>query len=185
MSLTSFQSRPAIEGAFYRPNETLYQLQSSFHTQSTEPEPTARARRAEDSWARSSTTAAIGLRRRVGGGRPEGIVVSGRRYRRFRVRDVAEASGRILRRLSFRRRVAFVGRAGRIWARAGRGGGGALARPLLRRALVLHLWYKPLCEFRVPRSAGAATFNPPPSSQTRFILAPIRASLLKYPAHGE
>ena len=26
----------------------------------------------------------------------------------------------------------------RIWARAGRGGGGALARPLLRRALVLH-----------------------------------------------
>ena len=46
MSLTSFQSRPAIEGAFYRPNETLYQLQPSFHTQSTEPEPTARARRA-------------------------------------------------------------------------------------------------------------------------------------------
>ena len=46
MSLTSFQSKPAIEGAFYRPNETLYQLQPTFHPQSTEPEPTARARRA-------------------------------------------------------------------------------------------------------------------------------------------
>ena len=38
---------PALD----RPNETLYQLQSSFHTQSTETEPTARARRAgEDSY---------------------------------------------------------------------------------------------------------------------------------------
>ena len=46
MSLTSFQSRPAIDAAIYRPNGTLYQLQPSFHTSSTEPEPTARARRA-------------------------------------------------------------------------------------------------------------------------------------------
>ena len=65
MSLTSFQSRPAIEGAFYRPNETLYQLQSSFHTQSTEPEPTARARRAEeDEAAPADEVQAAAARRR-------------------------------------------------------------------------------------------------------------------------
>ena len=46
MNLTARQNTPAIDGAFYRPNGTLYQLQPSFHTQSTEPEPTARARRA-------------------------------------------------------------------------------------------------------------------------------------------
>ena len=46
MRLTGCQSRPAIDAAIYRPNGTLYQLQSSFHTSSTEPEPTARARRA-------------------------------------------------------------------------------------------------------------------------------------------
>merc|ERR1711965_645017 len=46
MSLTSFQSRPAIDAAFYHLIGTLYQLQPSFHTSSTEPEPTARARRA-------------------------------------------------------------------------------------------------------------------------------------------
>ena len=46
MSLTSCQSRPAIDAAIYRPNGTLYQLQPSFHTSWTEPEPTARARRA-------------------------------------------------------------------------------------------------------------------------------------------
>ena len=95
----------------------------------------------------------LGLRRRVGRRRPEGVV--------GRVRDVAEASGRILRRLSFRRRVAFVGRLQRrIWARAGRGGGGALARPLLRRALVLHLWYKPLCDWRVPSTSSGLYFQP-------------------------
>ena len=44
MSLTGCQNTPAIDGAFYRPNSTLYQLQPGFHTQSTEPEPTARAR---------------------------------------------------------------------------------------------------------------------------------------------
>ena len=44
--LTACQNTPAIDGAFYRPNGTSYQLQPSFHTQSTEPEPTARARRA-------------------------------------------------------------------------------------------------------------------------------------------
>ena len=46
MSLTVCQSTPAIGDAFQRPVGTLYQLQRSFHTQSTEPEPTARARRA-------------------------------------------------------------------------------------------------------------------------------------------
>ena len=37
---------PAIDAAIYRPNGTSYQLQPSFHTSWTEPEPTARARRA-------------------------------------------------------------------------------------------------------------------------------------------
>ena len=46
LNLPSRQNTPAIDGAFYRPNGTSYQLQPSFHTQSTEPEPTARARRA-------------------------------------------------------------------------------------------------------------------------------------------
>ena len=46
MSLKTFQNTPAIDAAIYRPDSTLYQLQPSFHTQSTEPEPTARARRA-------------------------------------------------------------------------------------------------------------------------------------------
>ena len=46
LGLAARQSTPAIDTAFYRPNGTSYQLQSSFHTQSTEPEPTARARRA-------------------------------------------------------------------------------------------------------------------------------------------
>ena len=45
-SLMAPQSTPAIDAAFYHPIGTLYQLQPSFHTQSTEPEPTARARRA-------------------------------------------------------------------------------------------------------------------------------------------
>ena len=39
------QITPAIDRAIYRPNSPSYQLQPSFHTQSTEPEPTARARR--------------------------------------------------------------------------------------------------------------------------------------------
>ena len=46
MSLTARQNTPAIDAAIYRPDSTLYQLQPSFHTESTEPEPTARARRA-------------------------------------------------------------------------------------------------------------------------------------------
>jgi len=46
MNLTARQSRPALDAAIYYPDSTLYQLQPSFHTQSTEPEPTARARRA-------------------------------------------------------------------------------------------------------------------------------------------
>ena len=45
-SLTARQNTPAIDAAIYRPDSTLYQLQPSFHPQSTEPEPTARARRA-------------------------------------------------------------------------------------------------------------------------------------------
>ena len=46
MSLTTCQITPAIDSVIYRPIGTLYQLQPSFHTSSTEPEPTARARRA-------------------------------------------------------------------------------------------------------------------------------------------
>ena len=46
LSLAARQNTPAIDGAFYRPNDTSYQLQPSFHAHSTEPEPTARARRA-------------------------------------------------------------------------------------------------------------------------------------------
>ena len=44
--LAARQNTPAIDGAIYRPNGTSYQLQLSFHSQSTEPEPTARSRRA-------------------------------------------------------------------------------------------------------------------------------------------
>ena len=44
--LAARQSVPAIDDAFYYPISILYQLQLSFHPQSTEPEPTARARRA-------------------------------------------------------------------------------------------------------------------------------------------
>ena len=46
MRLTGCQNTPAIDTAFYRPNGVLYHLQPSFHISSTEPEPTARARRA-------------------------------------------------------------------------------------------------------------------------------------------
>ena len=46
LGLAARQNTPAIDAAIYRPNGTSYQLQPSFHTQSTEPEPTARARRA-------------------------------------------------------------------------------------------------------------------------------------------
>ena len=46
MSLTSFQNTLATDDAFHRPDSTLYQLQTSFHTHSTVPESTARARRA-------------------------------------------------------------------------------------------------------------------------------------------
>ena len=46
LGLTARQNTPAIDAAIHRPDRTLYQLQPSFHAQSTEPEPTARARRA-------------------------------------------------------------------------------------------------------------------------------------------
>ena len=46
MSLKTCQNTPALGAAISRPNGTSYQLQPSFHSQSTEPEPTARARRA-------------------------------------------------------------------------------------------------------------------------------------------
>ena len=44
--LPTRQNTPAFDAAIYYPNSTSYQLQPSFHTHSTEPEPTARARRA-------------------------------------------------------------------------------------------------------------------------------------------
>ena len=44
LGLAARQNTPAIDAAIYRPNSTTYQLQPSFHPQSTEPEPTARAR---------------------------------------------------------------------------------------------------------------------------------------------
>ena len=46
MNLTARQFTPAIDAAVHYRDSTLYQLQPSFHPQSTEPEPTARARRA-------------------------------------------------------------------------------------------------------------------------------------------
>ena len=46
LGLAARQNTPAIDAAIYRPYSTLYQLQPSFHTHATEPEPTARARRA-------------------------------------------------------------------------------------------------------------------------------------------
>ena len=46
LGLAARQNTLAFDGAFYRPNGASYQLQPSFHTYSTEPEPTARARRA-------------------------------------------------------------------------------------------------------------------------------------------
>ena len=44
--LAARQNTPALDAAIYYPNSTLYQLQLSFYTYPTEPEPTARARRA-------------------------------------------------------------------------------------------------------------------------------------------
>ena len=41
--LAARQSTPAFDAAIYYPNSTSYQLQSSFYTCPTEPEPTARA----------------------------------------------------------------------------------------------------------------------------------------------
>ena len=46
LGLAARQFTQAIDTAFYGPIDRLYQLQPSFHTHSTEPEPTARARRA-------------------------------------------------------------------------------------------------------------------------------------------
>ena len=46
LGLAAPQNTPAIDAAIYRPYSTSYTLQPSFHTSSTEPEPTARARRA-------------------------------------------------------------------------------------------------------------------------------------------
>ena len=46
LGLKARQNTPAFDAAIYRPYSTSYQLQPSFHTSSTEPEPTARARRA-------------------------------------------------------------------------------------------------------------------------------------------
>ena len=46
LGLALAKNTPAIDTAIYHPIDTLYQLQPSFHPHSTEPEPTARARRA-------------------------------------------------------------------------------------------------------------------------------------------
>ncbi len=46
--LAARQSTPAFDAAIYYPNSTSYQLQSSFYTCPTEPEPTARVRRAAE-----------------------------------------------------------------------------------------------------------------------------------------
>ena len=46
MRLTACQNTPAIDGAFYRPDGTLYILQPSFHIYPTELEPTAHIPRA-------------------------------------------------------------------------------------------------------------------------------------------
>ena len=46
LCLADRQNTQAIDSAIHRPDSTSYQLQPSFHTHSTEPEPTARARRA-------------------------------------------------------------------------------------------------------------------------------------------
>ena len=46
LGLKARQNTPAFDAAIYRPYSTSYTLQPSFHTSSTEPEPTARARRA-------------------------------------------------------------------------------------------------------------------------------------------
>ena len=46
LGLAAPQNTPALDGAIYRPIGTSYQLQPSFHPHSTEPESTARARRA-------------------------------------------------------------------------------------------------------------------------------------------
>ena len=46
MSLPARQNTPAIDGAIYRPVNTLYVLRPSFHTRPTELEPIASARRA-------------------------------------------------------------------------------------------------------------------------------------------
>ena len=53
LGLAARQNTPALDTAIYYPNSTSYQLQPSFHTSSTEPEPTARARGAgkEFYWA--------------------------------------------------------------------------------------------------------------------------------------
>ena len=45
LGLAARQITPTFDAAIYRPYSTSYTLQPSFHTSSTEPEPTARARR--------------------------------------------------------------------------------------------------------------------------------------------
>ena len=48
LGLAARQNTPALDAAFYYPNSISYQLQPSFYTYPTEPEPTARARRAAE-----------------------------------------------------------------------------------------------------------------------------------------
>ena len=48
------KNTPAIDTAIYHPIGTSYQLQLSFHPHSTEPEPTARARRAREEFYKTT-----------------------------------------------------------------------------------------------------------------------------------
>mmetsp|Transcript_1984 Transcript_1984/g.6511 ORF Transcript_1984/g.6511 Transcript_1984/m.6511 type:complete len:222 (-) Transcript_1984:82-747(-) len=146
MSLTGCQNTPAIEDAFYRPNGTSYQLQSSFHTHSTEPEPTAGAATPPGP-ARAAPEFAVPrrlLRRgpRIGGGRGRGGGAGIARSRgrggargRPRARELRYDAGRHRR----RRRLATLAPLGR-WGR-----GGAPQPPVAANA-----------EGRVRRLLGAA-----------------------------
>ena len=67
MSLAGCQNTPAVDTAIYRPNGTLYQLQPSFYPQSTEPEPTARARRAGEEFYQTTLEVYVRFLPFVGG----------------------------------------------------------------------------------------------------------------------
>ena len=91
MSLAARQSTPAIDTAIYRPDSTLYQLQPSFHPHSTEPEPTARARRAGEEFLTGTGRHRVQIiyffRMQIGSWRPLGVgLVVGKYMYRIRHR---------------------------------------------------------------------------------------------------